>query len=332
MDTSKISKAAFLEVFGAERDDAASRILTQADGQDMLPLRSFVGLLEEAREGGDLPIWRRGEAFDKERLGLMGGAIARCATYGEALRLFVQGFPLVQSETEIALSVEGDEARFAYRVLDSRIWPRRADAELTLGLVAGIGALYGVGHDAIRECAFEHESDGDSRPLAAHLGLAPRYGREANAIVLSPRALSARRLSSEPECEGAGALSRSLDAALAERRRRTPLAHRVRELVLKRIGQERIGQEQIVKALGLSERSLRRSLAAEGSSFQQILDECRQAQGFALLVRSSKPMSEIAFLLGYSDQTAFSRALTRWFGVSPRDLRKMGAEAESVIR
>ncbi len=333
MDTSKISKAAFMEVFGAESaDSAASRILAQADAQDMLPLRSFIGLLEQAGEAGELVVWRKGESLHQENLGPMGEALGRCATYGEALRMFVQGFPLVQSETEVSLRVEEDEVRFAYRVLDSRIWPRRADAELTLGLMVGIGALYGVPHEAIRECAFEHDKDGESHALTRHLGVIPRFGRDENSIVVSARALSARRLPPHSEFEAAAALGRSLDDALVERRRRTPLAHRVREEILKRIGRESVAQELIVRALGLSERSLRRALAAENSSFQTILDECRRAQGFALLVRSRKPMSEIAFLLGYSDQTAFSRALSRWLGVSPRDLRKMGAEAESVIR
>ena len=78
----------------------------------------------------------------------------------------------------------------------------------------------------------------------------------------------------------------------------------------------------------MSERSLRRALAAEGQSFHEILEECRRAHGFALLVRSDRLFGEIALLLGYSDQTAFSR----WYGASPRELRKMGAEEVSVIR
>ena len=75
-----------------------------------------------------------------------------------------------------------------------------------------------------------------------------------------------------------------------------------------------------------------RALAAEGRPFHAILEECRRAHGFALLVRSDRLFGEIALLLGYSDQTAFSRAFSRWYGVSPRELRKMGAEEVSAIR
>ena len=90
-------------------------------------------------------------------------------------------------------------------------------------------------------------------------------------------------------------------------------------------------------AIGLTDRAdavavLRRHLESNGTSFQELTEECRRIFGHALLVRSAVPLSEIAFRLGYSDQTAFSRAFSRWYGASPRALRQAGDAGESVIR
>jgi AraC-like DNA-binding protein len=332
MDTSKISKDVFVELFGSA--PGAPSDIFPAGAETMLPLRSFVSTLERKREeaGDARHAWCMGERLDRHSLGMLGRAVEHCATYGDALRTFIQGFPLLQSNTEVGLYIDEDDVRFSYRILDSRIWPRRADAELTLGLVLGLAKLYGVPGDAIRSICFEHGTDRDPRDLARHVGAVPRFEQEVNSVTLPCRVLSARRVAPHPELEDRIVIAKSLDIALIEQRRCTPVSHRVREQILKMIGNEPLAQARIARILGMSGRSLRRALAAEGTSFQEILDECRRVQGFALLVRSRMPLNEIAFQLGYSDQTAFTRALSRWFGVPPSDLRKSGAEEESVIR
>ena len=260
-----------------------------------------------------------------------GGATDLVArTLGEALRIFAKGFPILQSNSAITLEVNGDEAHVAYRVLDPRIWPRRADAELTLGLIHGICTRYGVPRDAIRDMCFEHQPDRDLRALAQYLGRTPRFGQDENRITISARSL-ANTLCHEPEGD-ALSCAKKLDEALVELRRQTPVSQRVHALILSQMDRGQVHQAQIAAQLGMSERSLRRALAAEGQPFNAILEESRRAHGFALLVRSDRLFGEIALLLGYSDQTAFSRAFSRWYGASPRELRKMGAEEVSVIR
>ncbi|MGQ3673871.1 AraC-like transcriptional regulator QhpR [Xanthobacter sp. TB0136] len=332
MDTSLISRDVFVELCGDLPGSPVSTSVAQTSKREMVPLTAFVKSLEYLRPecGNAMYFWNKGEAINLNWLGELGKAISSCQTFGEALRTFVHGFPLLQSHTDVSFSVEEDFARFSYRLLDARIWPRRCDAELTLGLVNGIARQYAIPQEAIRSVDFEHQPDLDPRGMATRLGLQPRFMQDENAIVISRRALSAERV--EPPLQPEPAMMRLIDQALATQRRHAPVANRVREQIMRLIGRESIGQEKVARLLGMSERTLRRSLAAEGQSFQELLDECRRIQGFALLVRSKKPMSEIALLLGYSDQTAFSRALSRLIGVSPRDLRKTGAEEERVIR
>lgn len=73
----------------------------------------------------------------------------------------------------------------------------------------------------------------------------------------------------------------------------------------------------IAKALGISARTLRRHLEQEGLSLRITLDDVRRERADVLLA-SGTPVKEIAFALGFSEPSAFSRAYKRWTGTSPK--------------
>jgi AraC-like DNA-binding protein len=78
---------------------------------------------------------------------------------------------------------------------------------------------------------------------------------------------------------------------------------------------------EIANALGLSTRTLQRRLAIAGRSFKAVLDEVRRACAEALLADDARDLAEIAYKLGYSELSAFTRAAIRWFGVPPSGIR-----------
>ena len=70
--------------------------------------------------------------------------------------------------------------------------------------------------------------------------------------------------------------------------------------------------------LGVSVRTLQRRLGDEGTSFSRVLDELRRDLSNELLADRKLSVSEVAFMLGYSEPSAFQRAYRRWWGVSAR--------------
>ncbi len=99
-------------------------------------------------------------------------------------------------------------------------------------------------------------------------------------------------------------------------------SNRVREMILKELPSGVFSAAVIAKKLALSERSLRRYLSAEGATFRALLANVRHERAEYLLQETSIPISEIAFMLGYSDITSFSRAFRRQAGLSPREVRQ----------
>lgn len=74
---------------------------------------------------------------------------------------------------------------------------------------------------------------------------------------------------------------------------------------------------EIAKALGLSTRTLQRRLTTAGKGFAAVLDDVRRTRAQALLADAKLDLAEVAFELGYSDRSAFTRAAMRWFGLPP---------------
>lgn len=317
-------------LLGGESGSVAAN--TSAPPAIGMPLEVFVAQLERNRakvSDGSMS-WRSGEEIRLRDIGVAGHATKARSCLGDALRVFARGFPTVQSNSTVCVEMSSDEVHVSYRVLDPRIWPRRADAELTLGLIHGICARYGVSQDAFIDLSFEHEADIATRALARYLGLKPRFGGDTNRIILPASVLRNTRHAAAGD-EDVAFYGKMLDSALVELRGATPVSQRVCELILSGMDRGMVNQALVASELGMSERSLRRALAQEGQSFHDLLGECRRSVGLAHLVRHGRQFGEIALLLGYSDQTAFSRAFSRWYGMSPRELRKMGSEALKVI-
>jgi AraC-like DNA-binding protein len=87
---------------------------------------------------------------------------------------------------------------------------------------------------------------------------------------------------------------------------------------------ERPTAGQMARALGLSERTLHRRLAATGTGYAEILEQHRRAEAERLLTDSRLPIAEIARRLGYATATSFHRAFLRWHGLAPGTWRRRG--------
>lgn len=86
-------------------------------------------------------------------------------------------------------------------------------------------------------------------------------------------------------------------------------------------------QAEVAKEMGMSARTLARRLADEGTAFSEILHEYREAVAKSMLTDTDLPVTEIAFVLGYSSPSTFSTAFRGWTGNSPNNYRSQSTEA-----
>ena len=93
---------------------------------------------------------------------------------------------------------------------------------------------------------------------------------------------------------------------------------RIRQILAEEMQKGVPALEQVARRLGTGERTLRRRLEENGTSFRALLDETRAELARGYVSDRDLPLCEVAFLLGFSEPSAFYRAFKRWTDTTPR--------------
>jgi AraC-like DNA-binding protein len=168
--------------------------------------------------------------------------------------------------------------------------------------------------------SFRHPAPPDTGLHAQHFGVTPKWQADSDEIVL-PKAI----LTAVPSFANPG-LSRHFEALaqrlLQEASSEPTVAARVRLAILEALPDGEPASATIARRLGMSERTLRRALANEGESFSRLVEAVRKERASRLISDPSASLAEVAFSLGFSELSAFSRAFKRWHGRAPSEARR----------
>jgi AraC-like DNA-binding protein len=121
------------------------------------------------------------------------------------------------------------------------------------------------------------------------------------------------------------------DEILARLPTRTGLAFEVQRALTARVagGDTRIGA--VARQLAISGRTLQRRLAAEGVSYQELLEDARKEAAGRFISDATLAIGEVAYLIGYSEPPSFHRAFKRWYGMTPETFRQQPREARRPL-
>jgi AraC-like DNA-binding protein len=170
--------------------------------------------------------------------------------------------------------------------------------------------------------AFTHESKADPAEYERVLGIAPEFGAGAYLICFDAALLAMPVPNADTGMYPV--LQQHAERLLRERRGederergRHGIVAQVRAAVTRNLANDRVRLASIAAELELSPRTLQRKLAESGASFQQVLDDARHALAQDYLRQRGLSLADIAFLLGYQEQSAFTHAFREWSGVNP---------------
>jgi AraC-like DNA-binding protein len=239
------------------------------------------------------------------------------STVGEAVSRLARSFGLVDSRA--GLAVVPEDAGIAV-VLSSLVGPvPQASQEFTFtALVTRIAHLAGPVRLARVDLTFPTPADVSEHWRIFQAPLC--FDAERAALVVAAESWKQPLSGSNP------ALAEILDAHARRVLDELPcgegLLFRAREALADAVRAEHVPSLALLaKRLGLSARSLQRKLANEGTSFASLVDDARSALARAYLRDSSLGLTEIALLLGFADQSTFTRAFKRWTGDAPGAFR-----------
>lgn len=175
---------------------------------------------------------------------------------------------------------------------------------------------------APRKLTVRHARDRTPAEYRSFLGCDVEFGADADEIVFAARAASLPLIGADSHLNRL--LRRYADEALHDR----PLPSRgvrarVERVLPQLLPRGKATTSEVARQLGLSRRTLSRSLAAEGVTFTRILEELRAALARRYLQDRELPVTEIAWLLGYREIGSFTHAFKRWTGLSPSRFRAL---------
>ncbi len=125
-------------------------------------------------------------------------------------------------------------------------------------------------------------------------------------------------------------IATTLDTILAQQLAqldKTNVVARCRASLLEQLSSGELSEEEMAQQLNMSRRTLQRKLADAETTYQQLVDETRRELALRYIENPHHSITDITFMLGFSQQSAFTRAFRRWTGAPPSEYRLRGTAA-----
>jgi AraC-like DNA-binding protein len=190
----------------------------------------------------------------------------------------------------------------------------RVRAELSVASLLRLLRHVGVPESAVQHVAFSHAAPPYAEEYARLFAGRAHFAQEAAGIAVDPRWLD--RSLQHTNLELYDLLTNQAQEVLVRAQGPLGYAQQVRER-LRQLFPRDPGARELARALGLSERSLRRRLAEEGESYSSILQETRKLLARQLVADPARSIREIGRDVGFKSGPAFQRAFKRWTGETP---------------
>lgn len=310
----------------ARERGVALEALTQAAGlapgsldplPESLPARRYIALLETGARLANDPFFglHVGEKARPATYSAYGMLLLACNSFGHALELTQRYESLAHDLGRSALALDGARAHYEW----ISHFPD-ATRHLVESVFAGI-RVFGswlAGQPLMPLALRLRHPDpghGDAEYLRV-LGVAPEFDAPRNCAAVDAALLAMPVTNADTSLFPV--LQHHADRLLAERAaQQEHIVARVRAALLPRLAGGEARLAPVAAELGLSPRTLQRKLAEAGSSYQEVLDAVRFGLARDYLRQRELGLVDIAFLLGFQEQSAFTHAFREWSGMNP---------------
>ncbi len=263
---------------------------------------------------------RYAKAIDIDKMGTLALACKAAPNVDGVLQRVARYQTLISDSVRYHLELQGQSKFLRQDVL------RGSGPGLVFSPEAGLSALFCVVDQVAADritpdlVTFRHGPPRDGQLFDAFFGCRVEFGAEADGILFSEATLATEnKLGDQALSEF---LTTHLEAELENFKSEPSLVRSTKDEIARTLSEGLPKMADVARKLGLSVRSFHRRLADHGVSFQTLAEETRREIALGMLRDESCPFSEIAFLTGFSEQSAFNRAFKRWTNQTPANYRK----------
>lgn len=320
--------AEVIETFGGDPASYERRFhlsLRRTDqGQDLVPVRLFVGLLEACANDFSCPDFglRLGLTQGTGPMGPVTVAVQQSATVADAYVSGIRYLNLLNPALGIAISEVEDGLRTSYALDRLGGGCTRQFQEWIVGIAVEVLGLLAGPDSRFHDVRFSHQSLLPVTHYEDAFGCRVTWGATDYGIDYRAEDMARVMNSNNPELKAllTGYLDQIVSAS------ELGLEHEIMALIRELLPTGGCTLAVIAPYKFISVRTLQRRLRAKGLVFERLVDDVRRERAEALLEDPTLPMADVAGLLGYVEQSSFSHAFRRWTGMSPRAWRAQHGE------
>ena len=300
--------------------DLDPAVFSRAEG--FIPCSSFARVLERAAElTGECAFGLRfGARSNPKNIGALAYAVLNSATVAAAFETAARYLHVHNEAAQVTFSEANNLSYMNYSVKHADLDESRQFTEYGMAVALNTLRVMVGSQWSPREVHFAH---GAPTTTSEHLQLfrAPvLFSCATNAVVMDREFCQQRVPAADPNLFKV--LSRYLENVLSHVPKEDQRLELIRRSIAEAIKHGNPNLGQVAKAMACSPRTLQRQLNTCATDFRALLDDTRKRLALAYLKDSKNTLTQIAFLLGYSEVSTFNRSFKRWTGKTPLDYRR----------
>ena len=292
------------------------------DPRARLPVKSQIRFVELAAKALDDEYlgFHLAQKFDLRMGGLFYYVLASSDTLGEALQRGARYSTIVNEGVTLRLrEAKGIRINFEYAGVSRH--SDRHQIEFSMVALIRIWRQLTNRHLQASRVSFTHRRRNDTAELKTFFGSDVAFGAAADEVIFPTSIKQIAVVDADPYLNDV--LIKYCDEALSARStNRTPFGLNVENAIALLLPHGKARAGEIARKLGVSRRTLARRLSSEGLTFAGVLQRLKSNLAKRHLADETLSISEIAWLLGYQDVSAFTHAFKRWTGKAPRAIRQ----------
>jgi AraC-like DNA-binding protein len=298
-----------------QMDDSHARV-------DMRAQIKFINIAADALND-DLLGFHLALEFDPREIGLIHYVIASSSTLAEGFSKAERYCGIVNEGIAISFKVKHSAAiRLRYMDFDRRL-DRQQTEFWAFGMVRSCRRLTNT-RIAPLQLRLMHLRDVMPNEFRSFLGCDIEFGANGDEIIL-PEATAVLPLVNADTHLNKLLIAYAEEALARRAPHAAPIRSKVEKAIAPLLPHGKATVLEVARELGISQRTLARLLSAEGLTFSAILQQFRLDLAKAYITHGDLSISQIAWLLGYREASAFTTAFRRWTGKSPREMRAAGS-------
>jgi AraC-like DNA-binding protein len=254
------------------------------------------------------------------RLNLQLYACSACRTFREYLNVMPSVLKIVGDIGEVKVRREAQFLCLDWQPLAPETAAQRYLSDSSLGVAAAIVNSVCVRPIPVRAAHFSYPKPQDISLLTQQFGENLLFDQPVSSLYFDLACLDYLLIGLD--ADWGQVLAQPIRHLFTEDSDSSEFIIALRKTLLRLLPSGEMGVDKVAAALNISRRTLQRRLSEQGTQFLQVLQELRAELAQQYLGDERLSITDIAFLLGYMDQSSFSAAFRSWYGVSPRDFRK----------